>query len=120
MHRSASSVPFVIPSVDEGSVVLFPPRFAQVNPWGVGLFYEGDFLRARPAFDLFLPFDGVAYILKMFKPYQPLASIICREPWNSRSPVFCQAALEIVGHSAIQNVRSAGNHIHVVMVVSLH
>jgi hypothetical protein len=117
----SSTLPLVIPTGAQrsgGTCGSLSPRFAQVGPRGVCLLDEPYFLFPSPSLDLLFPIDGITDALIAFEPDESIASVFFCETGNRRMSMFLHPAIDAIGHTAVENVRSAGDNINAVVVLS--
>jgi hypothetical protein len=68
---------------------------------------------------LFFPINGVIDILIAFEPHEAIALVGCCEASDTAFSMFLRSTLNAIGHSAVQNVASAGDDIDVIVMVLL-
>ena len=70
-------------------------------------------------FDLLFSADGIVDVLITFKPYQPMTFVNGSEARKSCVGVFVRSTFNIVGDAGVEDMRSAGDDVDVVVVVTL-
>jgi hypothetical protein len=120
--RTTTTLPFVISTGAQrsGEICGCPhPLLAEVAPCRVRLLYQFNFLFSSPTFDLLFSTNGIVDILKMFKPYESMTFVGGGEARKGRVGVLVRSTFNIVGDTGIENMRSAGYDVDVVVVVTL-
>ncbi len=103
----------------EGPAFLFSPLVTQIGPDGVILLNEPNLLCSSPVLDLLFSIYGVDDLFEMFEPNQPAAMILCAQALDFSITMFFDPTLDAVCHSAVKNVGSTGDEIHIVIMVLL-
>jgi hypothetical protein len=82
------------------------------------LFDKPNLLRPSPSLDLLFPIDSVTDPLVAFEPNKPIALVFLCETRNRALSMFLDPTLHAIGQSAVENVRSAGDDVNVVVMLS--
>ena len=98
---------------------MFCPLLAQVAPCRVRPLYQLNFLFSSPAFDLLFSTDGIVDILVMFKPNESMALVSGSEAGETGVGVLLRSTFNIVGDAGVEDMSSAGDDVHVVVMVTL-
>jgi hypothetical protein len=100
--------------------VVFSPFIAQIGPGRIRLLDKPNLLRTSPMLDLLLPTNRIPDIPVVFKPNQPIASVITRKTRTFRLAMFFRPSLNAIRDSHIENVRTARHNINVVVMFFSH
>jgi hypothetical protein len=102
----------------EGPAV--PSRHASLKSAHVGFSCSMSqiFFSLSPPLDLLFPIDSVTDILIAFEPNESIALVCFCETRNQALSMFLNPTLDAVGHSAVENVRSAGDDVNLVVMLS--
>ena len=70
-------------------------------------------------FDLLFSTDGIVDILVTFKPHESMTFVGGGEARKTRAGVLVRSTFNIVGDAGVEDMRSAGDDVDVVVVVTL-
>jgi hypothetical protein len=76
------------------------------------------FLRPSPSLDLLFPIDSVTNVLIALEPNESIALVYFCEAGNCGLSMFLNPAFDAIGHSAVENMGSAGNDVNEVVMIS--
>jgi hypothetical protein len=75
-------------------------------------------LRPSPSLNLLFPIKSVTDVLITFEPDESIALVNLSETRNRGPSMLLHSTLDAIGYSAIENVRSTGDNVNVVVVLS--
>jgi hypothetical protein len=81
---------------------LIVPAIAQILPFRIQRFNQGNLLTPPPPLDLLLPGNGCGDIARFFKIHQASDVIFLGEPLNQLVLVFIDPALQVIGRAGVK------------------